>query len=72
MPLLLQHVAGKMKDDTKCHVVIDGEGVCITLFQQSIGGLLVAKSKTWKEALSAQEEWRSPNRIYTMVILSML
>ena len=51
MSLWLQHVIGMMKDDTKCWVVFGGKGLCATLVKQLIGGLLVARSKIWKETL---------------------
>jgi hypothetical protein len=31
-----------LQDDIKCCVVVDGKGICVTLFQQSIGGLMAA------------------------------
>jgi hypothetical protein len=31
-PFWLQHVVGILKDDTKCCVVFDGKGLCVTLF----------------------------------------
>ena len=39
----LQHVVGMMQYDTNCCVVIGGKELCVILFQQSIGLLLVAK-----------------------------
>jgi hypothetical protein len=38
----LQHVADILKDDTKCCIVFDGKGICVTLIQQSISGVIAA------------------------------
>ena len=52
--------------DTKCYVVVGGKGLCVTLFQQQIGRLLIAQSPAIELHLLLFQQWNTTPSHYIM------
>lgn len=59
-------VIARCHDSTKCYVVVAGKGFRVTLFQQPIGGLLIAQSPAIELHLLLFQQWNTTPYYYTI------